>query len=481
MRRHPHIWAGALCVPLMIVGCGSPPSSLENSSADATSEESDIATPPKEYYDSLLTDRMQAFDSGLLATDSPQVLWVNFDGATITRGYSRGMSFIPCKKTTTIPESGFDTADRTIILEKIAQYYSNAGVRIAITAERPRQGDYTTIHVGGRYRDLGCSRGSSVLGIAPLDSGNANPNDVGFAFVSSGFDLTMSAETIAHESGHSFGLNHTSNRKDIMYPSIVSTIEGFAIGAVRGQRQEQNGPLLLQKALGSGSATIDGSVVAPEGDVPPAPLPVINNTYNSLPNIPNRTSPVAGSPGVAVLASVMQILGQVSPGVMSAMGPVLPSMTGLPSGVTLQNPQGALSILNILQNVVAKQNGGQFQMAGLFNMSTAGSTPGRFGSLLNLIGLATGNPMSIVSTLMPMVIPMISRAAAPQQTSQTPVNVDVTQLMGMNDISDASELISLLPHYAQLIKANASGGEAQTMSDMVKIAISQRYVSINTP
>ena len=51
-----------------------------------------------------------------------------------------------------------------------------------ISQEFNHNQDYTTVHLGGSYRTLGCNRSNNILGVAPLDRGNTNKNDVAFAF-----------------------------------------------------------------------------------------------------------------------------------------------------------------------------------------------------------------------------------------------------------------------------------------------------------
>lgn len=475
------------CIPVsltaLLYGCGAPhqpitsPSSSKSSSSNDSAVTNDAVTPPKEYYDALLADRMLALDQGTLATHSQQILWINFDGATVTKGYNRNQSFIVCAKTATIPVSGYSPTEQTQIVHQVAQYFSNAGVDVGITFDKPSVGDFTTLNVGGKYSDLGCGASSSTLGIAPFDVDNANPNDIGFAFVPANKDLTIQALTIAHEAAHSFGLDHSDNHVDIMYPIATSQETGFAIG--NAGRSSQNGPLILQKNLGVGFASVSGSPIQPSGAIP-TPVPSVAPVIPTFPNTPANNPTVAGLPGIPGLGGLSQILLQLNPAMISSLSPLLPALGALPAGISLNNPQTILSALTLFQNGVTKQNGGTFNLGSV--MSTlSGPKSTSFGSaIFSILGAATGNPASIAGVLAPIILNKIGskQAATPAATQTTTQPCDVAALLGMTTVTNQGSLIALIPKYAQVIRVNASGSQAQALNDAVKLAIGQTYLSI---
>src|SRR5688572_8510900 len=68
--------------------------STEGSSEDI--EIDHVVIPPQEYYDALFAETVGNADKkefGLAGAE--QVLFVNFDGATVIKGFSRTQSFIP--------------------------------------------------------------------------------------------------------------------------------------------------------------------------------------------------------------------------------------------------------------------------------------------------------------------------------------------------------------------------------------------------
>ena len=465
--------AGAFVLPIItaITSCGSPTSTSRMGSGDGNGlrGRDKIMTPPKEYYDSLMSERMQLASTGALATAKEQVLWINFNGATVQQGYTRGTSFLPCKDSVSIPASGIGAADQQIILNKVAEFYSNAGTKVSITFDQPASGDFTTIHVGGNYGTLGCAGGSAVAGIAPFDVSNANPNDIGFVFTNTR-DVEALAETIAHESGHSFGLDHTDNKSDIMYPVTSSSVTGFGKGIADGSGTEQDGPALLQAALGTGSASVSGKPVSPTAPVPMVVVPTKPGTQ-PFPNLPGFLPTL---PGLGALGGLNNVLTMFPTSLMGALNCVLPgvSSTSLPGGIPLPNAQGALGLLTVLQSAVLGQNGGQFNMIQL--MGLVGGLPTmNITQLISMAGIAV-SASNCLSQLVPVNIPGITNVLQ----GQMPTGINVAQIMGIANITNPGQLIALLPQFSQVIGANVQGANAQTLMSLVMMGMGQQYQNI---
>jgi hypothetical protein len=91
-----------------------------------------------------------------------------------------------------------------------------ADFNIKIVTERPSGDDYLMVHVGARPRQLRVGKANNLAGIAPF-SGNPVPRAIVYAFQQSGRYRTLrTCETIAHEIGHAYGLDHTYRCKDMM-------------------------------------------------------------------------------------------------------------------------------------------------------------------------------------------------------------------------------------------------------------------------
>ena len=174
-----------------------------------------------------------------------QVLYLNFDGATIQRGdwgqanAAENVSFIPTQPVSQIPP--FDhtrwAADRGAVIGAIVAGLEQdfAGYQVTVTTSRPAAGPYTMVVMGGRAEDIGRT---GAAGIAPLDAGNWNQSDVVFAFTTTladfGYDLRHVAWTTAHEVAHSVGLNHIDPLDAIMHPTVHHHALRWAEGAVSG-------------------------------------------------------------------------------------------------------------------------------------------------------------------------------------------------------------------------------------------------------
>src|SRR5205823_12916210 len=99
--------------------------------------------------------------------------------------------------------------------------------RVEVTDTPPADGPYTMVMVGGNATIIG--QPSGVAGLAPLDCGDQNDSDIAFAFTDlfATDDVHNLAVTIAQESAHSFGLGHTGDPTDLMYPAVSGREAAF--------------------------------------------------------------------------------------------------------------------------------------------------------------------------------------------------------------------------------------------------------------
>ncbi len=154
-----------------------------------------------------------------LALTAPRVLYLNFDGATITKSSktsdaTTNTSFLGGG--TLAPYPGDATA-RGKVASLVAQAFKPYNVKV-VTA-RPATGDYQMGVIGGYASNLGIG---TTAGISPLDCGDANGRDIFFVFAAhmAAKSTLMLAERVsqstAHEAGHSFGLPHSNDPCDLM-------------------------------------------------------------------------------------------------------------------------------------------------------------------------------------------------------------------------------------------------------------------------
>jgi len=86
---------------------------------------------------------------------------------------------------------------------------------VAITEHRPVDRGYTMVAVGGRPSDLGIQR-ERVSGLSPFN-GAPIADSVVFAFSETHSNRVRdTCETIAHELGHTYGLDHSYECEDLM-------------------------------------------------------------------------------------------------------------------------------------------------------------------------------------------------------------------------------------------------------------------------
>lgn len=90
-----------------------------------------------------------------------------------------------------------------------------AGLDVRVTDAKPEGNDHVVVKVGGKQRDIG-KKGKAIGGIAPFNGDPLN-NVIVYAFDQGGkYRTRTNCETIAHEVGHIYGLDHTYQCRDVM-------------------------------------------------------------------------------------------------------------------------------------------------------------------------------------------------------------------------------------------------------------------------
>jgi hypothetical protein len=469
--------------------------------ADATAEKptqqeqqfDEIAHPPQEYYDSLFSETLRRADSQSLSlAETDQVLYVNFNGATLSKGFGRGQSFILCRQTASIPAAGLSPADQQAILDEVQRFYNEAGARLVVTAEKPQSGDFTTIHTGGSYRDLGCA-GIGVLGVAPFDKGNANRNDIGFAFTSGVSSNRVIAETIAHEAAHSFGLDHVESRKDVMFASSTNQITGFTVSRINGSTRTQDGPAVLQAALGTGTATAGtvaantgsaGAQTAPTGSTNPTPA------IGAIPGLANLPGGLANLPGLTQIGNIGQLIpGLAQAGNFDISGLLAQALAVIPSNAGVGNlPQfdKILAAIGLSAQAGANQNPGAGQtpaggLAGLAGSILGNSNLGGLASIASLAGLGNiGTAVGTAQTVINAISGISGQGAGQVGTPNLPAGLpDLSALLGLVGASTSpADIINNLAASAGIINGNFSGAQKDALLSLIKVGYSQAFNQI---
>ncbi len=196
------------------------------------------------------------------------VVYLNFDGVTLKRGGNVAQN----NETNLIGSPTFDypaltwsrlggkEAGLKETLDELKLLYGNYAVQLV--TERPTGGDYTMAVVGGKGEGVAAGSATAV-GVAPMDCKNDNPNDLALIFGDKVDSPKQLAFVIAHELGHTFGLEHVSDPKGIMAPALNAETCCFvssplAEGSSCG-RTEQDAEAILLENLGAG----EGDTVPP--------------------------------------------------------------------------------------------------------------------------------------------------------------------------------------------------------------------------
>ena len=176
--------------------------------------------------DSMSMDMFKALElppplPGFGQDPTPGILYLAMDGVTLKPtcgGAQVANSALNCSplvdKETVFPAAG-SAQVKAAILQKLQKYYADFNLLIA-NQRPPDWVPYTMAVIGGTSGNAGQPNG--VCGIANVACDGAKRNHVSLSFPGS---CGAAAETAAQESAHNFGLEHTDNDNDIMYPYLA--------------------------------------------------------------------------------------------------------------------------------------------------------------------------------------------------------------------------------------------------------------------
>jgi hypothetical protein len=118
-------------------------------------------------------------------------------------------------------------ADRDAVVHEVAQAVDDAfrPYNVLVSTVRPTAPGYGMVMIGGGPADLGLP--PQVAGVALLDCDNHEAGNVAFAFSDNLDGVHGLWVTIAQEAAHTFGLEHTDDFRDVMYPRSAPSQVGF--------------------------------------------------------------------------------------------------------------------------------------------------------------------------------------------------------------------------------------------------------------
>jgi hypothetical protein len=210
-----------LLVALALCACAQPP-------AEFSAPQLQVGSRGRDFLISRHVDRNPQPNAA-----SSNALYVNFDGVTLGFGTDDAptdLSELTQGATVVVPPFALPAnakftlqQGKDSITDRLRFFYKRFNVQV-VTA--PPSGNYTMIAVGGLNSILPGLSGAA--GVSPLDCDNSNPNNVVYDFSANQppdyGGLPGIAITAAHESGHSYGLEHTTNPADIMYSVATPNI-----------------------------------------------------------------------------------------------------------------------------------------------------------------------------------------------------------------------------------------------------------------
>jgi hypothetical protein len=158
--------------------------------------------------------------SGAAAPCPPaKLLYLDFDGETVTGRPGCSSTLENCSSVVARMGTATLTPYRGDVARVVADVRRRyAEYNVSVVTQRPQSGTYEMTIVGGSPEMVGQPKGK--MGVAPADCGDANPNDISFVFTDVvGDDPFTVAAAIAHESGHTRGLDHVVDNLDTMFPA----------------------------------------------------------------------------------------------------------------------------------------------------------------------------------------------------------------------------------------------------------------------
>lgn len=170
-----------------------------------------------------------------------QVVFLDFDGGWVSNGPNSAQRHTDTSVRAggpyfLQPYADVDGATRGRHVDRIFSLVQGYFARfdVAFVIERPSGGSYTEIMIGGDPHDAMIQEKWNVQGAAPIDENNSDPNNLGFVFTGNGAATDSPewlARAVAHELGHTFGLQHTKGEAAARAPADIMCEDAACVGA----------------------------------------------------------------------------------------------------------------------------------------------------------------------------------------------------------------------------------------------------------
>lgn len=435
---------------VMLTSCGNeadlpeiapaPPASQDDLQRDGGSTSpsdrklSGVVNPPKQYFDNAVEMHLALIGSNEAVNPKElPTIHLEFNGASVERGFKLGQSFLPCQQSSTISPSNFDLADKAKIIEQVQKYLSDVGITLEISDQIPAKSFFTRIIVGGSYSDLGC-QDKDVLGIAPFDRGNIQSADLGFAFVKQGETVARSAEVIAHEIAHTLGIENLfggDNFSNFFNPDARADLSGFA---------SQNG-LARIRSIADLVTTMDPTQALDISKLWPEIAAVLPGGLSSIPNI-------GGLNGIESILTVILMAAEAA---------------------NNQNGGGATSSGSITDLLGSFLDPNNLQSSGISNLA----------DIANMLAPALGSASPELAAILAIFQSFTGGAPSPGTpgAGNSPLIIlpNFSDLLGLQKDLPLSVLFAQTINQSNAIKSQYSGAVRDALLSMLKVAYGQAY------
>jgi hypothetical protein len=506
MARKAQISRLGYLAPIMAAGlinaCGSNdvnaplPKSSESKfqgNGDATAEHGIDAgqamVPEQEYYQAILERKFALISSSTdkSATSSQKGIYVNFQGAVVQKGYGRGQSFLICDEEAMIPPSNLSASSRQEIMKGLKSIFDAAKININITDIKPTAGEYSVFHVGGSAADLGCGNDDVSLGKSAYDVGNSNLSDISFIYELDGAAAHQIIVAIAHQIGHSMGLDDLEEVGSIMSRYYHESNNAFGKGTQVSSQKSIDQIRQLQENLAPAATKLKLMALAGAQT---------NSASTVLTQLPVDLSNLTG---LDVIASLGALLNDFKSDKPMDITPVVNQIDStLPGGMLnaqniggIQGIEDLLSVIILAAEAAAKQNGGTVQSNGMEALLKVFLDPSKLkaNDLLSIAGLAaqigiaaaTGGASAAIVAAINMIIGGLASATPPPANTPSltlasnPNLPKFDELLGVSDATSFQNLLATLEAHATIVNSNFRGNARQALLTMLKLAYSQAF------
>jgi MYXO-CTERM domain-containing protein len=200
------------------------------------------------------------------AAGAPQVVYLDFSDGT--ESVTFGATDDPTRNQSSLgaaehypafywPSINTGVETRAQVISRVARAVHELFLpyNVLVTLARPAAAPYTMVMIGGGARDLGLVE--NYGGVAYMDCGNKEASNLVFAFPGNlrGNEHGL-VVTIAQEAAHAWGLEHTVDRRDVMYPllspeqSVFLDEQSAILGSSLCGYSSQNSHRLLVETVG---------------------------------------------------------------------------------------------------------------------------------------------------------------------------------------------------------------------------------------